>query len=211
MTTKFSTIALHLDLPPVHPTPADPNLFSLLNVHKHSVQVPSPTPSSLRSCASPHLFFRVKDGSPIRPISLRASRTISSPWTSDDESALAFHGSICDPSRAAIKLFILKCNGFWLTSPVNDGSTYFKRFKLAPLPLTPSFCKAKRTKRRSTCQSYPAPPIPRLTPVSSSVMTSSSSPRHLFSSSPSSPLPPTPTPMSHIRCYVDRLQDLALQ
>ncbi|KIJ90375.1 hypothetical protein K443DRAFT_660279 [Laccaria amethystina LaAM-08-1] len=27
-----------------------------------------------------------------------------------------------DPRRAAIKLFILKCNGFSLTSPVNDGS-----------------------------------------------------------------------------------------
>ena len=67
------------------------------------------------------------------------------------------------------------------------ASTYFKPFEFAPLPPT---CKAKRTKGRSACQSYPASPIPRLTLVSStcsSVMTSSSSPRHLFSLIPTFP------------------------
>ena len=43
-------------------------------------------------------------------------------WTSDDHSALPLHDSIFDPRRAAIKPFISKCNGFSLTSLVNDGS-----------------------------------------------------------------------------------------
>ena len=40
-------------------------------------------------------------------------------WTSDDESALAFHDSIFDPRRSAI---ISKRNGFSLTSLVDDSS-----------------------------------------------------------------------------------------
>ena len=85
----------------------------------------------------------------------------------------------------AIKLFIFKCNGFLLTSSVNDSSPpTLSHSNLLPCHTSPSLCKAKHMKRRSTYQSYPAPPIPRLTLISltcSFVMTSSSSPRHLFS------------------------------
>ena len=86
--------------------------------------------------------------------------------------------------RTAIKLFIFECNGFSLTSPVNDSCPPpLSHSNSLPCHSSPSLCKAKRTKRRSTYQSYPAPPIPRLTLVSltcSSVVTSSSSPRRLF-------------------------------
>ena len=42
ITMTFSTFSLHLDLPPVHPTPTAPTSFNLSGVHKHVVQVPSP-------------------------------------------------------------------------------------------------------------------------------------------------------------------------
>jgi hypothetical protein len=173
MTTTFSTFSASR-LAPVHPTPTAPISFSLFNVHK---QVPSPTypnPLSHRSCTSPHLFLSdSRDGPTIRSISRRnrislvgVENYVFRPRTSDDESALAFHGSIFDPRRVAIKLFILKRNVFSLTSPVNSGSPPTlsdSNSLLCHLPL----CKAKRTKRRSTCQSFPAPPIPRLTLVGS--------------------------------------------
>ena len=115
-TTKFSTFSLHLNLPPVHPTPTTPNSFSLLHVLKHAPSPTHPNPSSLRSCTSPHFFLRLEDGSTMRPISrrscipLRASRTTSSvTYIPDDESPLAFHDSTFDPRQAAIKFFILKC------------------------------------------------------------------------------------------------------
>ena len=47
LSTTMMTFSVHLDLPPVHPTPTAPNSFSLFNIHKHVVQVPSPTHPNL--------------------------------------------------------------------------------------------------------------------------------------------------------------------
>ena len=156
--------------------PRTPNACSpLFNVHKHDMQVLSPThptSSSHRSCPSPHLLLRVKDGSTIRLIAflwgrrelrLRSGRETMSPLL---------------PS-----------------APAPNSTPGEKPFELAPLP---PFCKAKRTRKRSTCQSYPAPPIRRLTLVSST--SSPPCPRHAISSSSFRASPPasTPTPMSHV-------------
>ena len=60
--------------------------------------------------------------------------------------------------------------------------------------------QTKGTKRESTCQTHPAPPIPRLTFAVQPLPLSRLPPLpHAVSSpsSPPSPLPPTPTSMSH--------------
>jgi len=216
MTTTFSEFSLYLDLPPVHPTPTAPNLISLFNVHKHVVQVPShtlhhfvpapPLTSSLDSRTGPQ-FGRFQEEIAFlwgdRKLHLQSPTS----WTSDDEFALAFCGSIFDPRRVAIKLIILKCNGFSLTSPVNDRSPPSLSHPNSLLCHSPLRSAKPSAKRRSTCQSYPAPPIPRLTlfsSTSSSVTTSSSSHAISSPSSSPSPLPPTPTPMSHVRRHVCR-------
>ena len=119
-----------------------------------TIQVPSstqPTPSSFRFCASilpmptPHHFIPVPlptSDSRMGPQLGRSQEEIAflwgrreSPtfWTSDDESPLAFHCSIFDFRGEAIKLFILKRNGFPLAkvggsssaSPVNNGVPIF--------------------------------------------------------------------------------------
>ena len=178
-----NSLSPHIDLPTVHPMPAVPK-FSLLNVHKHDMQVPSPihpTSSSHRSCPSPHLsFLRVKDRSTIRPIAFLWGRR---------EQRLRSGRETMSPL---------------LPSAVQYSTPGEKPFELAPSPLTPSFCKAKRTRRRSTCQSYPAPPIRRPTLVSST--SSPSCPRHLFFLFPSFPSCSYSHSYVPRRCHVARPQ-----
>ena len=135
-------------------------------------------------------------------------------WASVDESALAFHGSAFDPRGEAIKPFILKRSGFpsvfsSLPQPSKNShplSIYFKPFHLAPLSLAPSFCKAKRTNRRSTILKLPSSTIFRLT-----LTTTSFSPRHLFSLFPT--FPSSSYSHSHVPHMLPRrpLQSLSLQ
>ena len=47
LSTTMMTFSVHLDLHRGHPTPTAPNSFSLLNIHKHVVQAPSPTHPNL--------------------------------------------------------------------------------------------------------------------------------------------------------------------
>ena len=110
-------------------------------------------------------------------------------WTSDHESALAFHNSIFDPCRAAI---ILICNSFSLTSPFNDGSPptlSHSNSLLCHLPLRSAKPSARREDQHHPFLAHPH------SSTSSSVMISSSSPHHLFFFFP--PLTPTPTLVSY--------------
>ncbi|KIJ95041.1 hypothetical protein K443DRAFT_339796 [Laccaria amethystina LaAM-08-1] len=165
------------------------------------------------------------DGSTIRPISrtncisLRASRTTSS-----------VAGPILDPRGEAIKLSILKRNGFPSASPVDDGVPTFASlphpFRNSPPTLhliqaIPSRSVAthpfvlrgqvheQKKQRAKVTQHHPSlgsPSSAQPLPVTNSSSHAISSP-----SSPPSPLPPTSTPMSHIRCHVGPVQGLALQ
>ena len=127
-----------------------PNTYSLELVRSiyrsQTIQVPSstqPTPSSFLFCASllpmPTLHFFIPARLPtldsrMGPQLGRSQEEIAflwgrreAPtfWTSDDESAPAFHGSIFDPREEVVKLFILKRNGFPSASPVNIGVPIF--------------------------------------------------------------------------------------
>ena len=100
-------------------------------------------------------------------------------WISDDESALAFHGSIFDPRGEAIKLFVLK-HGFPSASPSSPPNLSHSVSLLRHSPLRSE--KPSARTEEAPCQSYPTPPISRLPLISStSSVTTSFSPRHLFS------------------------------
>ena len=120
-TTTFSTFSLHLTLPPIHPTPTAPNSFCLFNAHKQYKFPHLPIPAlhhfvraPLSSPSQPFIISFVRlptsdSNSRMGPQFGRSQEEtaflwgrqelLQSPtsWTSDDESALAFHGSIFDP------------------------------------------------------------------------------------------------------------------
>ena len=216
---------------PVHPTPTAPNSFSLFSVHKQykSPHLPSPplhhsflrlspphaNPSPFRSCTSPHLFLRLTMGPQFGRLqeeiaSLLGRRELLQlppSWTSDDEFALAFHGSIFDPHREAIKLFILKtasCRRSQLRffpSTVQEFPSHSsptlshpsRSFTTHPFVLQNQAHEQKNHRVKVT-QHQPSPSSPsnQLPPLSRlSLLHAISSP-----SSPPSPLPPSPTLMS---------------
>ena len=188
LSTTMMTFSLHLDLHPVHPTPTAPNSFSLFNIHRHVVHVPSPTHPNLHQFVPaplppppplPKAQGRVHNSADSRKLyffcesrELRLQSPTS--WTSDNESALAFHNAIFDPRRAAI---ILICNSFSLTSPFNNGSpptlSHSNSF-LGHLPLRSAKPSARREDQHHPFLAHPH------SSTSSSVTISSSSPHHLF-------------------------------
>ena len=155
MTATFSTFSLHLDLLPstqpvqprirsVHITLTKMSQLPIRTLH-HFVPASLPTFSS-ESRTGPQFSRSQEEISFLwghRELRLQSPTS----WTSDDDSALALHDSIFDPRRAAIKPFILKCNGFSSASPVNDGSPPTLSHSSSLLCYSP-LCSANPSKRR---------------------------------------------------------------
>jgi hypothetical protein len=130
--------------------PCPPNAYSpklvqnqLSNVHacRTSFLTYPSQPFITCSCASPHLFLRLKDESTIRPIS---KRNCISLWASRTTSSVAPGRQMTSPLLPSTVQYSIPAEQpstvhLEMQSDFNDGSPPTLTFELAPLPLTPSF------------------------------------------------------------------------
>jgi len=187
------------------PSPTYPNPSSF----RFCASPPHPNPSSFRSWASPRLFLRLKDGSTMRPISRRncislgSSRTTSVAYVLDVRRWVRCclpRFNIRFPRRVRLETQWLPVGvpGQVRRPDLSFSPSTFQEFPSHSPPNSSHsvslLChsplhSAKPSARTALCQCYPAPPISRLTLVSStsSSVTTSSSPRHLFSLFPTFP------------------------